>query len=245
MAQIPVKITATALRFGLAVAALACTGPALGLTGSFPVVASAVAAIPVLQPLPGRPMQANFAGQLASTDARRVANWAVASRDNADLPFVVIDKAQAKVFVFDHTGLLQGATLALLGMARGDDSVPGIGNRKLGSMRPDERTTPAGRFMASLGNDLETDILWVDYGAAISLHRVIRGAPGDHRLQRLATPSPLDKRITYGCINVPVGFYDNVVRKTFAGTVGVVYILPEVKAINDVFPIDDGPAPGR
>ncbi len=157
------------------------------------------------------------------------------SHDNNALPFAIIDKIRAKVFVFDKTGRLLGATLALLGMARGDNSVPGIGDRKLSAIRPQERTTPAGRFVADLGHDLGHDILWIDYSAAISLHRVIAGNPGDHRRQRLATASVLDKRISYGCINVPVKFYDDIVLKTFTGTSGIVYILPETKPIQDVF----------
>jgi hypothetical protein len=142
--------------------------------------------------------------------------------------------------VFDSSGQLRGATLALMGMARGDNSVPGIGSRKLSTIRPDERITPAGRFVAVFGHDFEQDILWIDYAAAISLHRVITGLPGEHRAQRLATASPLDKRISFGCINVPVSFYNGVVRKAFPGTGGIVYILPEVKTIRDVFGIPDG-----
>jgi hypothetical protein len=186
--------------------------------------------------LAGRPRRADFLGEVASEDARRVADRVVASGDNGRLPFVIIDKTGAKVFVFDNGGRLRGAAFALLGKALGDDSVPGIGNRKLSTIRPEERTTPAGRFVAALGHDFEHDILWIDYGASISLHRVIRGTPGDHRLERLATTSPLDKRITYGCVNVPVKFYEEIVLKTFTGTTGIVYILPEIKTIQDVFP---------
>jgi hypothetical protein len=91
-----------------------------------------------------------------------------------------------------------------------------------------------------LGRDFEQDILWIDYGASISLHRVVTGLPGDHRSQRLATASPLDKRISFGCINVPAKFYDDFVRTGFAGTSGIVYILPEVKTIRDVFGISEG-----
>jgi len=119
---------------------------------------------------------------------------------------------------------------------------PGIGSRKLSTIRPEERTTPAGRFVADLGHDFGQDILWIDYTTSISLHRVIRGTPGDHRLQRLATTSPLDKRISYGCINVPVKFFDNVVLETFSGTRGIVYILPEVKTIQEVFSISGVPS---
>jgi hypothetical protein len=186
--------------------------------------------------LAGQSRRADFLGEVASDDARRVADWVVASGDNGALPFVIIDKTGAKVFVFDNGGRLRGATFALLGKARGDDSVPGIGSQKLSTIRPEERTTPAGRFVATLGHDLERDILWIDYASSVSLHRVIRGTPGDHRLQRLETTSPLDKRITYGCVNVPVQFYDAVVLKTFTNTTGIVYILPEIKTIQDVFP---------
>jgi len=190
----------------------------------------------VAMPLTGKPQTANFLEEPVSDTARRVANWVVASDDNKDLPFLVVDKVAAKVFVFDSEGRLRGATLALLGKAYGDDTVAGIGGRKLSAIRPEERTTPAGRFVAMLGRDLKQDILWIDYGNALSLHRVIFGAPSDHRLQRLATPSALDKRITYGCINVPVLFFEDIVLKTFTGTKGIVYILPETKPIEDVFP---------
>ncbi len=172
-----------------------------------------------------------------TSDARRLADWVTASGDNQGLPFVIVDKVKARVFVFYQDGRLRGAAPALLGLARGDSSVPGIGDRKLASIRPDERTTPAGRFVAALGNDLgEKDVVWVDYAAAISLHRVITSNPKERRLQRLATASTLDNRISYGCINVPAAFYDTVVRPAFTGTNGIVYILPEVRSIRDVFP---------
>ena len=188
----------------------------------------------------GQPQKANFLGEVASQEVRQVADWVAASADNNGLPYVIIDKIRAKVFVFDNDGRLRGATVALLGKARGDNTVSGIGSRKLSTIRPEERTTPAGRFVATLGHDFVQDILWIDYDASISLHRVIRGDPGDHRLQRLATASPLDKRISYGCINVPVKFYEQVVRKTFTGTSGIVYILPETKTVQEVFSMSEG-----
>ena len=191
-------------------------------------------------PSAGQPPSANFLGEVTSKDARRVADWVMASGDNNGLPFIIIDKISARVFVFDDSGRLRGASFALLGKAQGDDSVPGIGNRKLSTIRPDERTTPAGRFVATLGHDFDHDILWIDYATSVSLHRVITGNPGDHRLQRLTTTSSLDKRITYGCINVPVKFYEDVVLRTFTGTTGVAYILPETKKIEDVFSLSGG-----
>ncbi len=48
---------------------------------------------------------------------------------------------------------------------------------------------------------------------------------------------PLDNRLSYGCINVPAQFYDTVVAPAVKGTVGIVYILPETRAIGTVFAI--------
>jgi hypothetical protein len=156
--------------------------------------------------------------------------------DNDLMPFMIVDKVAAKVFVFDANGKLRGAAPALLGLARGDDSVPGVGDRELAYIRPEERTTPAGRFVAALDLNLKgEEILWVDYDSAISLHRVIPGKPADRRHQRLATPTPLDNRISYGCINVPVKFYENIVSPAFTGTGGIVYVLPEVRSLQQVF----------
>ena len=188
---------------------------------------------PVVDRLPGR---ANFGQEVASQASREMADWVVDSGDNRQKPFVIVDKTQAKVFVFDAVGQLRGAALVLLGLAIGDDSVPGIGDRKLSSIRPEERTTPAGRFVASLDRNLHgEEILWVDYDAGISMHRVITGNPKERRAQRLGSSSPLDHRISYGCINVPVQFYNKVLSPAFTSTDGIVYVLPETRSAREVF----------
>ncbi len=196
---------------------------------------------------PTTPGRARFEREHASRDARHIADWVVDSGDNGRMPFMIVDKIEAKVFVFDADGKLRGAAPALLGLARGDHSVPGIGDRALSSIRPEERTTPAGRFVASLDRNLKgEEILWVDYDTAISLHRVVAGRAADRRQQRLATPTPLDNRISYGCINVPAKFYDHVVTPAFAGTTGIVYVLPETRSIQEVFAsYDVGAQPPR
>jgi len=229
--MIPIRSLALLLAATLPMPALAMGGSA-GQPGGAPSLAS-------------QPQRANFLGETPSPEARRVADWALSSGNHGGLPFVVIDKIKARLFVFDATGLLRGASMALLGSAHGDDSTPGIGKRKLASIRPEERTTPAGRFVATLGRDFQQDILWIDYDAAISLHRVVRGNPGDHRKERLRGISPLNKRISYGCINVPAAFYDSVILKVFTGTRGIVYILPEQRRLEDVFPLSASPALGK
>lgn len=179
--------------------------------------------------------RANFAQESASLDARYVADWVVDSHDNGNLPFLIVDKKNAKVFIFDAAGQIQGAAPALLGMAYGDDSAPGIGQRKLASIPADERTTPAGRFVGHLGRNLNgTGILWVDYEAAISLHRVVTSNPQQRRAQRLASPSVADNRISSGCINVPPNFYEKV-HTTFRNTSGIIYVLPETRSIGETF----------
>ena len=172
----------------------------------------------------------------APVDVRRMADWVVASADNANLSFVVIDKKDAEVFIFDRQGQIIGAAPALLGLAVGDDSVPDVGDKRLSAISPTDRTTPAGRFVAYLGHEPgKPNFLWVDYKDNVSLHRVITGRPREHRLQRLATPTPRDNRISFGCINVPVAFFEQIVLPAFNGTQGIVYILPEVKPMRDFF----------
>jgi hypothetical protein len=78
-----------------------------------------------------------------------------------------------------------------------------------------------------------------NYDAAISLHPVITTEPEERWLQRLDSLDPLEHRISYGCINVPENFYKRVVSPAFKGTDGIVYVLPEVASIKDVFARDD------
>ncbi|RST51739.1 L,D-transpeptidase [Variovorax sp. DXTD-1] len=169
-----------------------------------------------------------FASIEASVEVRQLAQAATSTQDNQGLPFAIVDKKKARVFIFGADGTLQGASPVLLGLAQGDESVPGIGERKLSDIRPDERTTPAGRFVSEPGINLQgEDIVWVDYGAAVSMHRVRTSNKSERRLERLASANAEDHRISYGCINVPAAFYDTYVKPVFGSARGVVYVLPE------------------
>ncbi|BEP61704.1 hypothetical protein GmRootV213_22580 [Variovorax sp. V213] len=164
----------------------------------------------------------------AGEDAQWLARAAVAAADNGSAPFAVIDKRNARVFVFDATGRMQASSPVLLGLARGDDSVPGIGERPMSEIRREERTTPAGRFETEPGlNTKGEDIVWIDYDAAVSMHRVRATQRSERRLQRLASPTVADNRISYGCINVPAAFYDAHIKPVLGTHRGVVYVLPE------------------
>lgn len=171
---------------------------------------------------------APVAAMAAQGDAQRLAREAVSAGDNRGNPFAVVDKQLARVFVFRGDGALSGSSPVLLGLARGDKSVPGIGERKMAEIRPEERTTPAGRFASEPGRNLSgEDIVWVDYDAAVSMHRVRPNVKAERRLERLATPTPHDNRITFGCINVPAAFYDAYIKPALGSRHAVVYVLPE------------------
>jgi hypothetical protein len=180
---------------------------------------------------------ANFGTESASPEARYVANWVVHSGDSAGLPFAIVDKNDARLFVFSAAGMLYAATPVLIGSAIGDGSVPGIGARPIHGVLPEERTTPAGRFLAEPGrNTLGEDVVWVDYDNAVSMHRVRATDPQERRLERLDSNSAVDNRVSYGCINIPVAFYDAVIRPVFGVGRGVVYVLPEVEPLHANFP---------
>ena len=180
--------------------------------------------------------RAEFARERATREVRQFADWVVDSADHNAMPFVIIDKPNARVYVFDGSGRIRGAAAALLGSAQGDHSVPGIGERELSDMGPQDRTTPAGRFISGIGmNSRGEDVLWVDYDSGLSLHRVLTTKPEERRLERLATPTVADNRISYGCINVPKKFYEKIVAPAFQGTDGVVYIFPERGSARELF----------
>src|SRR5688500_15610843 len=180
--------------------------------------------------------RAAIALERASREVRHVAYWVVDSRDNRNLPFAIVDKRNTKIFVFDHRGRIRGAAPVLLGAAFGDYSVAGIGERPLSEIRLHERTTPAGRFVAERGrNHNGEDIIWVDYEAAISIHRVRASHFRDRRLKSLVSDSPADNRVSYGCINIAPAFYNNVIDPVFSAARAIVYVLPETRPVHEVF----------
>lgn len=185
---------------------------------------------------------ADFSGEEPSPEALKVANWAVHSRDHAKKAFVVIDKKEARVYVFGPDGKLKESAPALLGAAHGDHSVPGIGDKPLSAVKPDEKTTPAGRFVALPGKNTNgEDIIWVDYDAAVSMHRIRPLVASERRLERLATLTVDDNRISFGCVNLPVSFYENVLSPTVHKYGAIVYVLPETRSAQQLFGAYDVP----
>ncbi len=200
-------------------------------------------------PVPGAPAatvpvavrHADFGDYQPTASARQMADWVVGRSDNHDRPFMVLDKTDARVYIFGADGRMRGNSPVLLGLAKGDDSVPGIGDRPIPLIKPEERTTPAGRFVTQPGKNADgEEVVWVDYADAISMHRVRKVAESEHRFARLESPTPTDNRISYGCINVPVPFFNTQIVPTLGKQQGVAYIIPEVKTMAQVFR-DDAP----
>ena len=180
--------------------------------------------------------RANLKQETASPEARQMADWVVDSGDNKNMPFVILDKKEAKVYVFHAHGGLRGAAPVLLGITVGDDSFPGVGNKPLSMVKPEEKTTPAGRFLAASDKNVKgSDIVWIDYDSAVSLHAVVKGKPEERRAERLASPLPSERRISFGCVNVPVNFFKTALLPSFKKSDGIVYVLPETHSTRQVF----------
>lgn len=179
---------------------------------------------------------AEFASHPASDDAHFIADWAADSGDSHGLPFVILDKRDARVFVFAADGRLIDSSPVLLGAAPGDDPVADIGTRPMAKVQQGEKTTPAGRFVSEPGRNASgEDVVWVDYADSVSMHRVRLVDPKERRLERLASPDPTERRISYGCINVPVAFFESVIWPLLGSRRAVVYVLPEVRDVHEVF----------
>ena len=201
------------------------------------LVCSAAAAQALDAAAPGQRLQGllGTAAQAPPAEVIRLAAQVVASGDARGRAYAVIDKRAARLWVFGPSGQPLADSPVLVGQATGDVAPPDIGTRPLRQVRAHEKITPAGRFDTEPGENLRgEDIVWLDYDSALSLHRV-RDVPGEGRPARIGANDARRRRISYGCVNVPAGFYDRHIQPWFARQAGVVYILPETLPLARVF----------
>lgn len=167
-----------------------------------------------------------------SPATRLSAQQVLLTQDNQQRPFAVVDKKSASLSLYDGQGSLVGTTTVLLGQTPGDHSMPGVGARtQSGQLKPGDRTTPAGRFESEPGHNRGAEALvWIDYGKALAIHRLRPGPELERRAERMASVDVRDKRISAGCVVVPVAFYEAVVEPMLGRGAGVVYVLPEDEA---------------
>ena len=176
--------------------------------------------------------ETGFARKNTTADIKKTAQWVAATFDNQRLPFVIVDKKNAQMVVFDAKGQFKGSTKVLLGLTAGDHGIADLAGREVSSLSPAERTTPAGRFAAEPGRNLQgEDIIWLDYAAQLAIHRLRPDNQQERRAQRLATASVADNRISYGCVIVPVAFYESVIGPVLGSSRSVVYVLPETRPL--------------
>jgi hypothetical protein len=170
-------------------------------------------------------------------EARELHDWILRSRDNHGRAFAIVDKKAARIHVFDARGRERGESSALLGQAPGDDSAPDVDEHTQQGFVPfQERTTPAGRFVAQPGVNASGErVIWVDYDSAFAIHRLRPGRSMKDRERRLASAKPADHRASYGCVVVPVRFYEDVVQRWLGDKRAVVYVMPENGEARDLF----------
>ena len=175
---------------------------------------------------------------LPSEAVARVVSWVAGAGDTHGLPWAVIARRQAPRFLFDAKGKQVAAAPVLIGIAPGDEASPGVGSKKLADLGPAEKTTPAGRYLAKFGLPVAGErVLWVDYATSVAIHPIPTDAGArEKRRERMLSPTPDDNRITFGCINVPKAVYGRQIQPMFRRKGGYVYVLPDTKPIEAVFP---------
>lgn len=180
-------------------------------------------------------VQASAAG--FSGEPRELHDWVIKARDHHGRPFAIVDKKNARLYVFDGKGRMQGSSTVLLGAATGDDIAPDVGEHAQQGFVPfKERTTPAGRFASEPGiNTSGESVIWVDYDSAFAIHRLRPGKSESARKIRLASPDPAQHRVSYGCVVVPVKFYESVVQRWLGKGRSVVYVMPDEASVREVF----------
>jgi hypothetical protein len=206
--------------------------------------------VPVAPPPPPPPIPLEFSGiqseapqpapldrlQSASAEVQAVAQWVGQSKDNSGLPFIVVDKANARVYAFNPLAQLKATAPVLLGAGVGDKVLVSP-DAPMSAIPPQKRITPAGRYVSKLAIDPhgKKTILSIDAANLISLHIVAKGTPAQRRAERLASVITDDNRVSFGCINVPPAFFTTVVDPDFRPAKGVVYILPETSTAAQLF----------
>jgi len=74
-------------------------------------------------------LQSELEREAASPEVREIAQWAVVTHDHGGLPFVVVDKTEARIYAFDPQGRLRGSAPVEVGAG-------------------EPHALPAGRFVA-------------------------------------------------------------------------------------------------
>lgn len=149
----------------------------------------------------------------------------VGRSDNQGKQFIVADKQAGTLTMYTASGQQITSTPALFGKTKGDSV--------------SSKNTPSGRFetkqanVSTEGYGGSAQVLTENGqnlqlgGSSYAIHRVYTKYASENRQGRLDTPTATDNRISLGCINVPVDFYDTYLN---SDQDTVVYVMPETDA---------------
>ena len=173
-------------------------------------------------------------GKKISSDAAKTAQWVLDTADSEGYPFIVTDKIGATMYFFDEKGVLLKKSPVLVGKNVGDF----IGNTDAGRITPSGRFEIAPETDATYGNVFSvmgTDMVDSETGelVEVAIHRLALHDPSEKRPQRIATATPLDNRISWGCMNLDNKVMDWAFNNYPLG--GLIYILPETAKGRSVF----------
>lgn len=180
---------------------------------------------------------ANFKGAERTVGVERLLSAILDTNANEDMAFVVADKPTATMYVFDKLGNLKGSSPVLLGVTKGDkNTLSSLSSR---ANNPLLRTTPSGiyttksikheQYKKEYGHEWLVQLVETTAGdnSTTAIHGVYVHTPSEQRQARLDSKSIEDNRASWGCLNAPVQFMQDVVQPTFENENGKVFITPE------------------
>lgn len=149
----------------------------------------------------------------------------VGQNDNQGKQFIVADKQAGTLTMYTASGQQITSTPALFGKTAGDSvSSKNTPSGRFETKQANVRTEGYGgsaQVLTQNGQNLQLG------GSPYAIHRVYTKYASENRQGRLDTPTATDNRISLGCINVPVDFYDTYLN---SDQDTVVYVMPETDA---------------
>ena len=149
----------------------------------------------------------------------------VGQNDNQGKQFIVADKQAGTLTMYTASGQQITSTPALFGKTAGDSvSSKNTPSGRFETKQANVRTEGYGgsaQVLTQNGQNLQLG------GSTYAIHRVYTKYASENRQGRLDTPTATDNRISLGCINVPVDFYDTYLN---SDQDTVVYVMPETDA---------------
>jgi hypothetical protein len=156
--------------------------------------------------------------------------------------FIIADKPNGMIHLFNADGSLLAQDTALYGKDVGDS----IAGQKA-SLEGGPKVTPAGQFELGImpSNDYAggfgltlqgtnqpltspENLAKKRFNSTVAVHAAYLGDVNERRLDRLASKSAKDNRISYGCINTSHDLFINKIKpnaKSFDG--GMIFVLPD------------------